>query len=94
MPIENDIKDEYNIGDWKISINLDTNFESKLIIKNDVSNLEFISSLDESDELQRNETLGMTRLIETVNNKPLKKYSLDNIPYSIKKLIKTSKNEK
>ena len=94
LPIENDIKDEYKIGDWKISINLDTNFESKLIIKNDVSNLEFISSLDESDELQSNETLGMTRLIEIVNNKPLKKYSLDNIPYSIKKLIKTSKNEK
>ena len=64
------------------------------LIKNDVSNLEFISSLDESDELQSNETLGMTRLIEIVNNKPLKIYSLDNIPYSIKKLLKTSKNEK
>jgi hypothetical protein len=68
-----------------------------LIINNDVSNLEFISSLDESDELQNNESLGMTRLIEIVNDKPLKRYSLDNIPYSINKLInseKLSNNEK
>ena len=68
-----------------------------MIINNDVSNLEFISSLDESDELQNNESLGMTRLIEIVNDKPLKRYSLDNIPYSINKLInseKLSNNEK